>query len=167
MEFIALSLKPLTADAFAPYGDVIEACNKNQVININYGRAKRHHDLARIDVGDEQGKPLISIFESCATKLPFLVRVMECHPLGSQAFFPIDNIFYIVLVCKPGDFDYQKIEGFLAKPGQGVNYHKGTWHHHNLALDTAGKFLVVDRGGNGDNLREAHIPNDVVMQIIL
>ena len=36
---------------------------------------------------------------------------------------------------------------FMTRPGQGVNYAAGTWHHPLIALDTGGDFLVIDRGG--------------------
>ncbi|NQZ12552.1 MAG: ureidoglycolate lyase, partial [Algicola sp.] len=44
-----------------------------------------------------------------------------------------------------------KIEVCLGSSQQGVNYHTGTWHHYCLALNQHSDFLVVDRGGEGDN----------------
>ena len=45
-----LLAQPLTRDAFAPYGDVIEVSEQNTVLPINYGLTDRHHDLAQVDV---------------------------------------------------------------------------------------------------------------------
>ena len=43
--------EPLTAAAFAPFGDVLEATGDFRLIND--GMCHRHHDRARIDVAPE------------------------------------------------------------------------------------------------------------------
>ncbi|NRB02117.1 MAG: ureidoglycolate lyase, partial [Rhodobacteraceae bacterium] len=43
---------------------------------------------------------------------------------------------------------------FLTAPGQGVNYHRGTWHGVLTPLHAPGLFAVVDRIGDGANLEE-------------
>ncbi|MEX0298360.1 MAG: ureidoglycolate lyase [Kordiimonas sp.] len=48
----------------------------------------------------------------------------------------------------------------MADAGQGVNYHKGTWHHYCLALGKTSDFLVIDRKGSGDNCVEYHLSGD-------
>jgi ureidoglycolate lyase len=58
---------------------------------------------------------------------------------------------YLIVVSPAGEFDINNIEVFIANANQGVNYHKGTWHHFCLALNSESDFLVVDRGGAGDN----------------
>ncbi|HIX61434.1 MAG TPA: ureidoglycolate lyase, partial [Candidatus Halomonas stercoripullorum] len=37
---------------------------------------------------------------------------------------------------------------------QGVNYRAGTWHAIQSVLEREGEFLVVDRGGEGNNCDE-------------
>jgi ureidoglycolate lyase len=64
---------------------------------------------------------------------------------------PLGNNPYLVVVAPAGEFDVTKIEVFIANSNQGVNYHKGTWHHFCLALGNDSDFLVIDRGGKGDN----------------
>jgi ureidoglycolate hydrolase len=90
---------------------------------------------------------------SSATPLamPIKIEMMERHPLGSQAFMPLSQHPYLVVVAPKGKFEQDKIEVFLAQPTQGVNYHKGTWHHFCLALNQDCDFLVIDRSGNGNN----------------
>ena len=155
-----LKLQALTAKAFAPYGDVIELREDNQILKINYGKTQRHHGLAKVDVDDAKGFALINLFESQHITLPFRIEVMERHPLGSQAFIPLSGNPYVVVVGKAGEFCVDELQAFLAGPGQGVNYHKGTWHHYCLPLDENSVFAVVDRGGDGDNCDEINIADD-------
>ena len=154
---------PLTAEAFAPFGDVIEASDRARQMPINYGHGTRFHDLAAIDVGDGGGRAIVSIFR--AKPLGELVlRVFERHPLGSQSFVPLGGRPYLVAVAPAGDFDPAKLTVFRAAPGQGVNYAKGTWHHFLLALEAESDFLVIDREGAGENLDELELaPADQVM----
>jgi len=154
---------PLTAEAFAPYGDVIEASDRSQIMPINYGHTTRFHDLARIDVADEGGRAIASIFRGKPLEPPIL-KIVERHPLGSQAFVPLSGRPYLIAVAPPGDFDPAKLVLFLAQPGQGVNYAKGTWHHYLLPLEAESDFLVIDREGPGENLDELELaPADQVM----
>lgn len=146
--------EPLTKEAFAPYGDVIEAAGAAEAISINYSNTTRFHDLFPVDVAAEGGDVCVNIFRSSPLELPITVKVMEYHPLGSQAFVPLSNEPYLVVVAKAGAFKADAIKVFLASPGQGVNYRKGTWHHFSLALNKQSDFLVIDRKGSGDNCVE-------------
>jgi ureidoglycolate lyase len=91
--------------------------------------------------------------------------MMERHPLGSQAFIPMSNQPYVVVVAPSGELDTSKIEVFLASSKQGVNYHKGTWHHFCLALNQESDFLVVDRGGKGDNCDVEKLDGSLVITL--
>ena len=148
-----LTPEPLTAEAFAPFGSVIEASDAAVKIDINQGHAVRYDRLAEIDVADGGGAGVISLFR--ARPLAELVlKAFERHPLGSQSFVPLGGRPYLVAVAPAGDFDAGSIRLFRAEPHQGVHYAKGVWHHFLLALDGECDFLVVDRAGPGDNLDE-------------
>ena len=54
-------IEPLTAAAFAPFGQVIELAGAEHFA-INNGMTERYHDLAKIELGGEQARPMISIF---------------------------------------------------------------------------------------------------------
>ena len=154
---------PLTAEAFAPYGDVIEASDRAEQLAINYGQTNRFHDLTGVDVADEGGHAIVSIFRGKPLDPPVL-KIVERHPLGSQAFVPLSGRPYLVAVAPPGDFDPARLVVFLAHSGQGVNYAKGTWHHYLLPLEAESDFLVIDREGPGENLDELDLaPADQVM----
>jgi len=146
-----LIAKPLTQTAFSAFGDVIEASSDRNNFAINDGLTQRYHDLAKVDVNDNNGRTLINIFRSTPLEQPIALGMMERHPHGSQAFFPLGDNPYLVVVAPAGELNTDDIEVFIASSNQGVNYHKGTWHHFCLALEGESDFLVVDRGGEGDN----------------
>lgn len=143
--------KTLTREDFAPFGDVIEVNDHANNFTINDGFTQRYHDLADVDVAQDNGRALINIFRSTPLEQPVKIRMMERHPLSSQAFIPMGQQPYLVVVAPRGILDTSKIQVFIASAQQGVNYHKGTWHHYCLALHQVSDFLVVDRGGSGDN----------------
>jgi ureidoglycolate lyase len=156
-------IEPLTSDAFSPFGDVI-AVNADTVgMEINDGHTTRYHDLANVDVTADGGRALISVFRSTPLNLPIKIEKMERHPLSSQAFMPLSGRPYLVVVAAAGEFDETGIKAFLAAPDQGVNFHKGTWHHFSLALDAVSDFLVIDRGGAGDNCDEVALNTPLIL----
>lgn len=140
-----LKADPLTAAAFAPFGDVIEASDTAVQLAINYGNTTRYHDLAKLDLSAAGGRAGISIFRSTPLAVPVKIKVMEFHPLSSQAFVPLSGRPYLVVVAPPGPFYADAMHAFVATGGQGVNYHPGTWHHFSLALEEVSDFLVIDR----------------------
>ncbi len=152
-----VTAEPLTPEAFKPFGDVLEASDAVRQFDINYGHTIRFHDLARIDVAAEDGCAGVSIFRSTPLQVPITVKLMEYHPLSSQAFMPLGSHPYLVVVAPKGEFDASSIRVFKALPGQGVNYHAGTWHHFCLALEDVCDFLVIDRIGEGENCVEHHL----------
>ena len=155
-----LSIEPLTASAFAPFGDVIHTSEAVKSFSINYGNTTRFHDLAEIDCLNEGGKTIVSIFRSNPLSLPIEVKLLERHPISSQAFIPLSSGPYLVIVApkeNAGELDESKIKVFLAQSGQGVNYHAGTWHHFSLALNQSSDFLVIDRAGEGKNCDEVDL----------
>ncbi len=149
-----LRVEPLTRAAFAPFGDVVETDGAERFA-INNGSTTRFHDLARVDVAAEGGHVLVNIFRARPLPMPLTVTMMEKHPLGSQAFVPLETAPFLVVVAPPGEaVAPQDLRAFLAVAGQGVNYAPGVWHHPVIALGRETDFLVIDRGGPGDNLAE-------------
>lgn len=154
--------EPLTAEAFALFGSVIEASGEAEKIDINQGHAVRYDRLAEIDVGDGSG--VISLFR--ARPLAELVlRQFENHPLGSQSFVPLSGRPYLVAVAPAGPFDPARIRLFQAGGNQGVHYRRGVWHHFLLVLEDS-DFLVVDRAGPGDNCEEIELAPGEALRVI-
>lgn len=156
---------PLTASAFAPFGQVIAVDAAKKHFSINGGNTERYHDLAELDPGPD-GKLIVSIFRGQPRALPFAVAMMERHPLASQAFMPLADEPYLVVVAKPGPAPGpDDLVAFLAQPGQGVNYAAGVWHHPLLALNRICDFLVVDRSGPGDNCDEVSLSPPAMLHL--
>ena len=157
-----LTAEPLTAEAFAPFGSVIEASDDAVKLDINQGHAVRYDRLAQIDAADEGGVGVISLFRARPLETREL-KVFERHPLGSQTFIPLSGRPYLVAVAPAGAFDAAKVRLFRPDGHQGVHYRKGVWHHFLLVLDGESDFLVIDRAGPGDNLEEVELaPEDVI-----
>ena len=148
-----LFARPLTKEAFAPFGDVIETDGAAHFA-INGGTTTRFHDLAHVDVATEGGRPLISIFRGQPFAFPVEIRMMERHPLGSQAFVPLQPVPFLIVVAPDRDGQPGEPQAFLAAPGQGVNYARNVWHHPLVSLSQTSDFVVVDRGGEQPNLEE-------------
>ncbi len=142
---------PLTAEAFAPFGDVLEVNGAPSKV-INQGLCGRYHDLARLDFSD--GRAGISIFDAEARDLPLKLDLVERHPDGSQAFLPMTEHPFLVIVARDAGGIPSEPKAFLALSGQGVNYHRNTWHGVLTPLHAPGRFAVVDRIGEGANLEE-------------
>jgi ureidoglycolate lyase len=159
-----LAIEPLTRAAFEPFGDVIELDGAKQ-IPINLGTTIRFHDLAKIDVEDEGGRPIVNLFRGQPRPMPFEIKMLERHPLGSQAFLPLNDKPYIVVVAPAGDLSESGVRAFVTRGWQGVNYAKGVWHHPLIALDQVSDFIVVDRGGEGGNLNEQDLREPVWVKI--
>ncbi|MBC8130763.1 MAG: ureidoglycolate lyase [Rhizobiaceae bacterium] len=152
---LALAVEPLTIEGFEPFGHVIEPDAAREIRLINGGTTTRFHDLATVDVTAEGGHPLISIFRGKPFALPVAVRMMERHPLGTQAFVPLHDRAYLVVVAADEDGRPGNPRAFLGDRGRGVGYGRGIWHHPLLSLGAVSDFLVIDRGGPGANLEEA------------
>lgn len=146
-----LTPQPLTAAAFAPYGDVLEATGDFRLIN--EGLCKRHHDRAKMDFGPD-GRAGISIFNATPRALPYVFDLVERHPEGSQAFIPLSQHPFLVIVALDVDGKPGKPLAFLTNGAQGINLHRGTWHGVLAPLQAPGLFAAVDRIGPTPNLEE-------------
>lgn len=156
-----LDIKPLTKEAFAPYGDVISVAESDHFL-INDGSTERYHDLAKVELLNG-GRALINIFRATPLQYPLKIKLVERHPQGSQAFIPMNGRPYLVLVAPAGKtVSSSDLVAFIATGDQGINYHAGTWHHPVLALEGVSDFLVVDRGGEGDNCDELFFEDEEI-----
>ncbi|MBD8875331.1 ureidoglycolate lyase [Roseibium polysiphoniae] len=148
-----ITIESLTREAFSPFGDVLEATGEPDKV-INQGLCGRYHDLVDIDLSGDGAKAGISLFKSDRRTLPYRLEMVERHPLGSQAFLPMTHESFLVIVCPDENGKPGEPRAFMTAPGQGINFHKGTWHGVLTPLSEPGLFAVVDRIGPGDNLEE-------------
>jgi ureidoglycolate lyase len=149
-----LELMPLTHEAFVSFGDVIEYEGRD-FFHINDKMVERYHDLARVDTQESGGRTLISWLRANPNTFPSTVKFVERHQLSSQAFIPLDTNPFVVVVAPRGDtVKVSDLRAFVTNGRQGVNYHRGVWHHVLLVPRRAMQFIVVDRGGPERNCDE-------------
>ena len=146
-----IQIQPLTPEAFAPYGDVLDCRGAPDKI-INQGLCGRYNDRATIDI--DNGRAGLSLFNAEPRALPLTLDMVERHPEGSQAFVPMSEHPFLVIVA-PDDNGRPGVPmAFKTAPGQAINFHKNTWHGVLTPLANPGLFAVVDRIGDGANLEE-------------
>jgi ureidoglycolate lyase len=150
-----ITAEPLTREAFAEFGDVLDTDWPNH-FPINNGKAERYHDLAKVEAEGPNARVLISIFRGTPYELPLKLTMVERHPFGSQAFMPLGGQPFLVVVCHAGADGPLMPRAFVTSPGQGVSYPRNTWHGVLTPIGTPQDFLIVDRGGDGNNLEEHH-----------
>ena len=146
-----ITTEPLTADAFAPFGEVLDCSGAPDKI-INQGKCGRYHDRAALDF--HEGRAGISLFQAELRSLPYQLDMVERHPKGSQAFLPMSMDGFLIVVAPDNKGQPGQPRAFLSAPGQGINFHRGTWHGVLTPLSGSGLFAVIDRIGEGTNLEE-------------
>jgi len=148
-----IDIVPLTEELFAPFGEVIDL-NKAESFPINNGMCTRFNDLATVELGGKDPRTLVNIFRGKPYELPLHLKLVERHPLGSQAFIPMTKRPFLVIVAPNIDGVPSTPAAFLTKPGQGINIGQNVWHGVLTTLGETSDFVVVDRGGRGENLEE-------------
>jgi ureidoglycolate lyase len=146
-----IKIRPISSEAFLPFGDVIDTSGAPDKI-INQGRCGRYHDRAQMDFAD--GRAGLSLFNAEPRTLPLKLEMVERHPDGSQAFIPMSEHGFLVVVAEDLGTGPGAPLAFETKPGQAINFHRGTWHGVLTPLRAPGLFAVVDRIGAGANLQE-------------
>ena len=149
-----ITAQPLTAEAFAKFGDVLDTAGETDRL-INAGLCERYHDRARLDFGD--GRAGISIFNAEPRRLPYTCDLLERHPEGSQAFIPMTQNPFLVIVAPDDAGTPGAPLAFVTAPGQAINLQRGTWHGVLTPLHAPGLFAVIDRIGAGANLEEVRV----------
>jgi ureidoglycolate lyase len=155
-----LTLEPLTAAAFAPYGDVVDAPAPGE----------RSTLMATLAAADGAVTPTLAFNNVAPHDLPITATEMERHLRSSQCFVPLDVSRYVLLVAPTGADgrpDATKLRGFVARGDQAVNYHLGTWHYPLRVLDRPGRFAVLmwTTGRKSDDEVWATLPAPVTLVV--
>lgn len=158
-----LVLEPITADGFAPFGTVMDLATAEQRL-INGGTTTRFHALSMADTEREGGRTIQSLFRGQPRVFPYAVTMMERHPLGSQAFFPLGGRAWIAVVAPDENGAPGAPRAFWVPGLTGVQYARNVWHHPLIAVGAVCDFLVMDREGPGNNLEEADYPAPYTIQ---
>jgi|CXWL01.1.fsa_nt_gi ureidoglycolate lyase len=160
-----LQAKPLSAEAFAPFGEVVSTARVSEGKSANLGTGVRLDYVAKLVNARAEAKANMVVFRGTAQKLPFQVKMLEKHPHSSQTFLPLNCQRYLVCVAPTGGDGLPvlgSLQAFVCVAGQGINYAPGTWHHPMVALDTDGEFamLVWEDQSAGDCV-EWHLPSPI------
>lgn len=141
-----IEARPLTAEAFAPFGDVF-------VAPTTPGRSYTEGALANARA---RAWPSLSVaLPEPVPPGPVVAQVMERHAFSSQSFVPMGPGRFLVLVAPhaaTGGPDMTRARAFVAGPGQGITYGMDVWHHGMTVLDVPlafGVFMWRD-GSAGD-----------------
>ena len=150
-----LAIRSMDKEQFRPFGELVPLDSSRRSLEINAGLAVRHFDVATLDIADGVGRPFVSVFAARPHPTVFEVEMLERHPLGSQAFFPLAAADWVVIVAPTGTRgEPGKPVAFRPAEGQGVNIGRGVWHYPLVSLKEA-SFLVID-GGIADGNLEIH-----------
>lgn len=150
---IPLPIRPLSHGEFAPFGDVIEPDDAKS-FPINAGKCIRYHDLAKVETSGPEARTLVSLLKGEPYDIPLTLKMVERHPLGSQAFIPLTGNPFLVVVAPDKGGEPGEPIAFETAPGQGVNIAQNVWHGILTPLRSTSEFVVIDRGGSGCNLEE-------------
>lgn len=132
-----LRLQALTAQAFAPFGEVIE----------HAGEEYRHMVRGAYAYTEPTAKPAMWINRIPQYKhFALAVDSMERHPHSPQIFVPLrpGRCLAIVAVSNAeGEPDMASMKAFVTHEGQGVVYRPNVWHFAFTALDCPNDVLVL------------------------
>ena len=99
MRIASIDVRPLTKALFAPFGDVIET-EGAELRLINNGTTERYHDLANVDVTGAGCAGAGQYLPGQGFWAPIDIAMLERHPLGSQAFMPLQNRPFLAVVAE-------------------------------------------------------------------
>lgn len=140
-----LTPQPLTAAAFAPFGDVI-AADAGAGLPVNDGSSRRTEAVPALDLQRDQGRAVLAVYQASARCFPFTARQLERHRLSDQVFLPLGAALRcVLLVAAPAAMGAPgPLQAFVSDGRQGIRLRAGTWHHGLLALDD-GPWAVLER----------------------
>jgi ureidoglycolate lyase len=128
--------QPLTKQAFAPFGDVID-------MPTEAGRTYYEEGLGNLRPA---ARPSLSVARREPTPdRPLTSGLLERHEFSSQTFVPVDVGRWLIVVAPhapAGGPDLGGLEAFIADGRHGVTYKPNTWHHGLTTLDRPGSFAI-------------------------
>ena len=133
MNTVRLKVRPMTREAFAPFGVLIDS-----------------RGSVEIDLGE--GKP--SLTGATSERRPFRFDFMARHKRTMQVFSPLASSQFVIAVAPPNDDgapDVDRVVAFLVEGLLPYAYHKGTWHTPPFPVREWASYLVVDRAGTLDD----------------
>lgn len=162
-----LRTEPLTAEAFAPFGQVLQTPQSGDR-NANQGTAVRLDRVGALVSTRGGCPPNLAMIRALPQALPLKMRLMERHPCSSQAFIPLQCSRYLVIVAPTaagGGPEWKSLRAFVATGSQGINYGVGTWHHPFTALDSAADLAMLAwEDGTARDCEEVPLPEPITVE---
>lgn len=129
LETLVVQVEPLTADAFAPFGDVLAAEGERRSIDL-YGSTIDVFSAGRVD-----SDVPVDIFMSRSSIREFRVHFLERHMLLAQMFVPLCGTPFVVVTGRPDAREDEngiplvdELRAFFVPGDKAVTIHRGTWH---------------------------------------
>jgi ureidoglycolate lyase len=141
---VDLQLAPISHDAFAPFGRVVQAGGSGMLVN---GGTAHRYDIDSFPGAnvDSSLSLITSVFRADGLTLPRTIRMLERHPRTAQLIAPISAHAHVIVVCSSrsdGSPDLQTLSAFQLGAEQGVVYRPLVWHHPIIAIGQESVFLV-------------------------
>src|SRR5918992_5244421 len=133
MNTVRLKVRPMTREAFAPFGVLIDS-----------------RGSVEIDLG--AGVP--SLTGATSEWRPFQFDFMARHRRTMQVFSPLVSSRFVIAVAPPNNRsapDVERVVAFLVDGRLPYAYHRGTWHTPPFPIGEWASYLVVDRAGTLDD----------------
>lgn len=149
---ICLKVLPMTADSFAPYGEIIG-------------------ERGNVDIDLDGGN--VNLVTQTVESRPLSFDFLGRHQRTEQVFVPIGGAKSIIAVAPPSAQnnalpDVKNMAAFLIDGTCAFKLHRGTWHASAFPLDEFATFLVLDREGTLEedfDLRDLKTSFGVVVNI--
>ena len=146
-----LIIKEINKENFLKYGQLITTKNiKGE--NVNDNTSKSFYDLVDIEILGENRECRVNIFKAKKRIFPLKLEMLENHPFSSQAFMPLKDTIFIVVVAPISKVpDLNKLEAFKVSAQEGVNFKPKVWHFPLIATEDS-SFLTIDKKDSKNNL---------------
>jgi ureidoglycolate lyase len=127
---------PLTAEAFAPFGQVLAASGPGP---------QRKPYASRMHNDRPHARPNMTYMRVAIETGTVKITALERHPHSNQTFIPLDGTRHLVAVC-PSSADGRplvpELRVFVAEGTQAINYDANVWHAPRTALSAPGEFVM-------------------------
>ena len=137
---------PLTAEAFAPFGQVLQGTGL---------ATERKPFASRMHNARPDARPNMTYMRVVPESGPLRIAALERHPHSNQTFVPLNGTRQLIVVCGSDDRgapDLETLRAFAAAGSQAINYDANVWHAPRIALSAPGEFIMFrwDDGSASD-----------------
>ncbi len=157
-----LFINNINKQNFSEFGQLISTKDiKGE--NINSDTSKCFYDLANIEIFGENNQSRINIFKAKKRTFPLEINMLENHPFSSQAFIPLQNTSFIVVVAPISKVpNLNLLQAFKVPSEEGVNFNPKVWHFPLIAIEDS-NFLTIDKKDSKNNLEIYNFQNNDII----